>query len=112
MHNSPISQQTRLLLISPALVALFCSALPLAHAEPVLSDDFESNSFSGGTGWSTDWTHSQNGGTFIGNQIDGSHSGGLFSGDGTSVITRSFAALDSGEVSASWSIKGLAACRT
>lgn len=73
-------------------------------------DDFESNSFSGGTGWTNNWTHSGAGGSFVngGSEIDGTYAGALFTGGGgVSVISRNFTTLDSGEVSASWSIKGL-----
>lgn len=99
----------RLLRFSSALLALSCSALPMAQAAFILSDDFESNSLSGGTGWSTNWTHSGGGGTFLSNEIDGSFSAGLFTGGGgTSVLSRSFDPIDSGAFTASWSVKGLA----
>jgi len=75
------------------------------------TDDFESNSFSGGSGnWTTDWIHSGAGGSFLngGSEIDGVFAGALFTGGGgVSVLSRSFETLDSGTVSASWSIKGL-----
>ena len=66
-------------------------------------DDFESNSFSGGTGWSTNWTGSQN---FVSAapRIDGNHSGGLF---GTTGITRSFDSITTVTVTVSWSVRGL-----
>ncbi len=67
-------------------------------------DDFESNSLTGGSGWSNDWTAGGSGGFVGGNVISGNHAGALF---GTSSLVRNFSAITSGTVTATWSIKGL-----
>ena len=80
----------------------FIFAGSFVNAATIL-DDFESNSFSGGTGWSNSWTGAQN---FVSGvtRIDGNHSGGLF---GTSSISRNFSAITTGTVTVNWSIRGL-----
>jgi hypothetical protein len=85
-------------IVGIAVIAPLCAA----NGATVI-DDFESNTFTGGTGWSTDWALAGTG-RYIGNQIDGSYAGGLY---GTSSITRSFSSITTGAVTATWSIKGM-----
>jgi hypothetical protein len=88
--------------------------LSLSHAQIVVSDNFETNTTSGGTGWTGDWTHGGAGDQFIngGSQIDGTYGLALFTGgSGVSTTTRSFAnSIDTPgtQFTATWSLKGLA----
>ncbi|MGD7653720.1 MAG: hypothetical protein ACQCXQ_10925 [Verrucomicrobiales bacterium] len=103
-------------LLTYSIISLgFLATLSQSHAAVWASDDFESNTLTGGSGnWTTDWTHGGAGGSFVnsGSEIEGTYSGALYtSGGGVSTLKREFTTLDSsnsGTVGASWSIKGLA----
>lgn len=95
-------------LLATCLSAAF--ALPHLASGQIAFDDFESNSLSGGTGWTTaNWNHSGNGGHFVdgSSNIDGTHAGALWADAGTSFMSRNFTTIDSGPFTATWSIKGL-----
>jgi hypothetical protein len=88
--------RTFVTLLAPFMIAV-------ASAATVI-DDFESNSFSGGTGWTNNWTTTGSGSFIAGAQIDGSHAGALY---GTSSLSRNFSSITTGTVTANWSIKGI-----
>lgn len=79
------------------------ASLPAA----TIIDNFESNSLTGGSGWSGGWTTGGSGSFVnVASQINGVHSGALF---GTSSLARDFTAISTGTVTATWSLKGLPA---
>jgi len=97
----------------PTLTSIILLTISVTAYAQYSTDDFESGTFSEGTGaWTTNWIHSDAGGSFVntGSEIDGTGTGALYtSGDGISRLTRSFTTQDEDGsiVFASWSLKGL-----
>jgi hypothetical protein len=101
--------------MKPLKSLLLIGALSAAQAFATLAtDDFESNTLSGGTGdWTGPWTHAGAGGSFVNGDspIDGTHAGALFTGGaGTAVLSRSFTPITTSgaDVQVAFTLSGLA----
>lgn len=88
------------------VISLLGSAVSIGLVQgATIIDNFESNSFSGGTGWSGNWGGSTQ--RFTADNIDGNFAAGLFTdGAGQQLIARNFSSITVGTVTASWSVRG------